>query len=96
MNDREALIDVEVAYATPDRQKVIALCVPIGTTARAAARLSQMNRYFPDLELGQVPLGVWGRVVADDARLVAGDRVELYRTLQANPREQRRRRVETP
>jgi uncharacterized protein len=40
-----------------------------------------------------VEAGVWGVRVAKEALLRDGDRVELYRALQADPKDQRRRRV---
>lgn len=41
------------------------------------------------------PCGVWGKRVAEDYLLRAGDRVEIYRPLQADPKEARRRRART-
>lgn len=39
------------------------------------------------------PCGVWGKRVAEDYLLRAGDRVEIYRPLLADPKEARRRRA---
>ncbi|MEM8984797.1 MAG: RnfH family protein [Pseudomonadota bacterium] len=87
-------VSVEVSYALPDRQRIVTLVVPIGTTARQAALASRLRRYFPELDLAAVPLGVWGRRVADDTPLAEGDRVELYRPLRASARQQRRERAQ--
>lgn len=88
-------IEVQVAWALPDRQYVVRLRVPEGTTARAAALASGLDREAslangerPDP--GRAPLGIFGRVVADDRVLRAGDRVELYRPLPRDPRDARR------
>jgi putative ubiquitin-RnfH superfamily antitoxin RatB of RatAB toxin-antitoxin module len=89
-----AQIDVEVAYALPDRQKVVRLRVPAGTTAREAALRSALDAFFPGLNLREGPIGVFGEVVRDDHVLAPGDRVELYRPLPIDPREARRSRVE--
>jgi putative ubiquitin-RnfH superfamily antitoxin RatB of RatAB toxin-antitoxin module len=41
-----------------------------------------------------IPVGVWGRRRPPGHRLRDGDRVELYRPLQVDPKEARRRRVQ--
>lgn len=81
---------IEVAYARPDRQWVIALTVPTGTSVRAAVQLSGLAPDCPELELAACPLGVWGHRVPDDRPVRSGDRVEIYRPLQCDPRTARR------
>jgi hypothetical protein len=81
---------VSVAYAERDRQTVIELEVPAGTTAAEAVERSGIRARHPGIPAG-APLGVYGRLVAPGAVLEAGDRVELYRGLPADPKEQRRR-----
>ena len=91
----EASIRVEVVYATPDRQELHELEVPLGTTVRAAAILSGMAERFPELNPAQCPLGVFGQLVSSPEirKLEAGDRVEIYRPLLADPKEVRRLRA---
>ena len=50
---------------------------------------------FPELDIDSCPLGVFGKVVADaETRSVqAGDRIEIYRPLLADPKEVRRLRA---
>ena len=86
-------IPVEVAYALPDRQEIVMLEVLPGTTAREAAELSGIDRLFPKLDLSASELGIFGKVVKGDQRLRAGDRVEVYRSLIADPKEVRKRRA---
>ena len=88
-----ATVTVEVIYALPERQRAVEVTLPAGATVRMAVRASRLDRYFPGLDLEHGAVGVWGRVVADGAVLADGDRVELYRPLLADPREQRRRRA---
>jgi len=83
-------IAVSVAYAERDRQTVIDLVVPPGTTAAEAVARSGIRSRHPGIAAG-APLGVWGRIVLPTAVLEDGDRVELYRGLPADPKEQRRR-----
>lgn len=94
-------IEVEVAYARPDKQKIIALSVARGTTALEAAELSGICGEFPEIDLGQAKLGLFGKHFgtkgmkpAEQYALREHDRVEIYRPLIADPKEVRRRRAE--
>lgn len=80
---------VEVVYATPQRQWLIELEVPPGTSAGEAIRMSGILEEIPGLDTTNI--GVFGEVVVPGHRLRSGDRVEIYRPLAADPREARRR-----
>ena len=85
-----SVLDIEVAYALPERQWLVAISVPQGTTARQALSLSGLADEAPGLDINSCPVGVFGRVVPDDYELSNGERVEIYRPLLHDPREQRR------
>ena len=88
------LIEVEVAYALPQRQLVLRVRVAEGASALEAARASAIDRQFPELVLDEnCRLGIYGQAVAASHVLRAGDRVEIYRPLLADPRERRRARA---
>ena len=89
------MIDVEVVYAAVDRQRLLVLAVPQGTTVRAAVLASGMDSEFAELDLLNCPVGIFGKQVAapDSHALQAGDRVEIYRPLLADPKEIRRQRA---
>lgn len=89
-------IDVEVAYALADKQKIVALKVSEGTTVRQAVLQSGLERDFPELDLAGSALGIFGKAVArpDEQVLEAGERVEIYRPLLADPKEVRKQRAE--
>lgn len=91
----KAMLNVEVAYALADKQKIVSLQVPEGTTVRQAAMQSGLEADFPGLDLETSPLGIFGRAVGkpDEQVLEAGDRVEIYRPLQADPKEVRKQRA---
>ena len=89
----EPLIDIEVAYAEPDKQMVVPLQVPAGTSAREAVRRSGLLERFTDIDLKDADLGVFGHPVAPCAPLAQGDRVEIYRPLLMDPKEARRDRA---
>ncbi len=89
-----ALIPVEVAYARPERQLIVELDVPEGTTVEQAVRASGILTEFPEIDLGgKNKVGIFGKVVPLDRALRARDRVEIYRPLIADPKEIRRRRA---
>lgn len=88
MADRQ--IDVEVAWATPERQLIVPVAVPLGTTAVEAVRLSGIEQAAGEAGLTARPLGVFGKRVKPDHVLAAGDRVEIYRPLKADPKIVRR------
>lgn len=89
-------IEVEVVYALPDRQALIAVTVPEGTTMLEAVRLSAIAERFPGLDPERAAMGLFGQKVADPAGrvLVEGDRVEIYRPLSIDPKAARRARAE--
>lgn len=88
-------ITVEVAYALPEKQKIIRLTVPAGTTVLEAAHLSGITEHFPGLDIDASNLGVFGKSVPKPAEreLAEGERVEIYRPLIADPKEIRKRRA---
>lgn len=88
-------ITVEVVYGLSDKQKLLKLSVPAGTTVREAAIRSAMDNHFPGLDLAHSPLGIFGRAVAkpEERVLEEGERVEIYRPLIADPKEVRKQRA---
>ena len=84
-------IEVEVVFATSERQELVGLKLPPGSTVDDAIRESRLHERFPSQDLSGLEVGIWGRVVARDRLLEAGDRVEIYRPLHMDPREARRR-----
>ena len=86
----QATIKIEVACALPDKQRIVRLDVESGCSARAAVEQSKIQEEFPDLDIANCQLGVFGLVVEDSQRLCSGDRVEVYRPLINNPRDSRR------
>lgn len=84
---------VEVIYALPDAQHRVHLELAPGTTVGEALAAVARVPPFSGLTLEAVPVGIFGRPVQRDTVLTAGDRVEIYRPLQVDPREARRRRA---
>ncbi|HEC17312.1 MAG TPA: RnfH family protein [Sedimenticola sp.] len=85
--------EVEVAYARPDEQAVLSVPFRPGMRVRDAIEASKIRERFPEIDLDVNKVGVFGKVVKPDARVSAGDRVEIYRPLIADPKEARRKRA---
>jgi len=81
---------VEVAYARPDRQRVVELPFSEGMTVLAAVEASGLLEEFA-LDPATLAVGIYGRKVDGSRPLRPGDRVEIYRPLAVDPREARRR-----
>jgi uncharacterized protein len=88
-------IRVEVAFALADRQAIIPLTVPLGTTVEEAIERSHIRQQFPEFDLSEPRVGIFGKPVKPSSMLRDRDRVEIYRPLIADPKEVRRKRAET-
>lgn len=89
------MIKVEVAYATPQKQKILALDVPQGTTVYQAAEMSGIVDEFPEINLEEAKMGLFGKAVRapKDEVLREMDRVEIYRPLIIDPKVARANRA---
>lgn len=94
------LITVEVAYALPERQRILVVQVAAGSTALQAAQLSGIAREFPELDLATADMGIFAKnldgkllPLPGDYVLKPRDRVEIYRPLQADPKAARAQRA---
>jgi putative ubiquitin-RnfH superfamily antitoxin RatB of RatAB toxin-antitoxin module len=84
---------VEVAYALPDRQVILALDVARDATIEDVIRASGILAQFPDIDLASNQVGVFGKLARLTDTLFPGDRVEIYRPLIADPKEVRKQRA---
>lgn len=83
-------IKVEVAFASPTEQRIIAIEIPEGCTVLEAIELSGIRQVFPEIDLTVHKVGVFSQLRALDDEVFAGDRVEIYRGLLIDPKEARR------
>lgn len=86
-------INVEVAYALPEKQVILPVNVDAGTTIGGAIVQSGIMLEFPDLDIEHADVGIFGKVAQMTTVLQDGDRVEIYRPLIADPKEVRRKRA---
>lgn len=96
-----SMIRVEVAFALPEKQTLLSLSVPAGTTALEAVEQSGILAIFPQIDVNTDKMGVFSQVLGTKGldepasyKLRERDRVEIYRPLIADPKEVRRRRAE--
>ena len=84
---------IEVAYAKPSEQVILTLDIADGSTMEAAIIASGILQRFPEIDLANNKVGIFGRLCKLDQLLRAGDRVEIYRPLLVDPKEMRRTRA---
>ncbi len=94
-------IQVEVAYATPEKQLILSVGVPEGATAREAVESSGIVDHFPGIELDQSAMGIFSKPLNGKALptpenyiLEPKDRVEIYRPLLLDPKQARLNRAQ--
>ena len=90
-----AKISVEVAYATPEKQKILAFEVEEGTTVFQGAEQSGIVNEFPEIDLAEAKMGIFGKGVRNPQEEVLRehDRVEIYRPLIIDPKVARANRA---
>ena len=86
-------IEVQICYALPDTAFLRTVSLPAGSTVRQAVGQSGVLEQYPLLDLAVNMVGIYGKKKTLDTVLRQHDRVEVYRPLQADPKEARRRRA---
>ena len=89
-----ATIAISVCLAMPDRAWLVQLDLVPGATVAEALAASGLEQSVGDLDLAHAAVGIFGKRVARTRKLVAGDRVEIYRPLTYDPKDSRRRRAQ--
>jgi hypothetical protein len=87
-------LSIEVCYALPNEQALIAVELPEGATLQQALDASGILQRYPRIDLSTQKVGVFGKLKPLDAVLADHDRVEIYRPLLVDPKLSRQRRVE--
>ena len=98
----KSYIFVEVAYALSERQQIIGLQVPLGTTAFNAVKNSGIIDEFSNIDIENSKMGIFGKRLGEKGLkspkeyvLKNMDRVEIYRPLILDPKEIRRLRAKS-
>ena len=85
-------IRVEVAYVDARKQFLRELNLPAGSTVADAISACDVVSEC-GLPLGGLDFGIWSKPTTLDSVQTDGDRVEIYRPLQVDPKQARRARV---
>ncbi len=86
----KSTVQVEVVYAMPDEQYRECITVPEGSTARCVVESSTVLAKLKQVDMSQIKIGIYGRLITLDTVMQDGDRLEVYRPLRADPKTVRR------
>jgi len=89
----EQTIVIQVCYALPQRQELVTLKMAQGSTLADAVERSGLLEKYPEINLASNKLGIFARLSKPDTVLRDRDRVEIYRSLLADPKEIRKKRA---
>ena len=89
----QAWLSVQVCYALPGQLFLKSVQLNPGASIAQAIQASGVLNQFPQIDLTQQRVGIFGKLKSLDTPLREGDRVEIYRPLQADPKDTRRRRA---
>ena len=87
------LLEITVVYALPETACLIPLQVQKGSTVKQAVENSRILEKFPEIVLDPGKVGIFSKPVDLDTVLSDGDRIEIYRSLKADPKAARRKRA---
>ena len=87
------MLKVEVCYALPDKQEIVAVKLPAGATLQQALEASGLLAKYPEIDLKKNKFGIYAKLSKLDSPLRDRDRVEIYRPLIADPKEVRKQRA---
>lgn len=78
-------MNVGVAYADKFKQVWLKLEVPDGSTVQQAIEHSGILEQFPEIDLANQKVGVFGKLIKLTAPVEEGSRIEIYREITADP-----------
>lgn len=88
-------INVELVYALAEEQTLLKFSIAKGTTLLDAIMASGILEKHPEINLTQNPVGIYSKQIIEPQSYILqpNDRIEIYRTLIADPKESRRLRA---
>lgn len=87
------MINVEIAYAKPEKQMLISISVAENCTILEVILQSGMLQAFPEIDLDSANVGIFSTLCSLEKIVENGDRIEIYRPLQTDPKDARRQRA---
>lgn len=86
-------ITIEVAYATREQQRIVAIEVDANCMIKNAIEQSGILNIFPEIDLTKQAVGIFGKKKNLNDTLQQNDRIEIYRPLIIDPKDARKKRV---
>ncbi len=84
-------MNVGVVYAKATKQVWLQLDVPEGSTVQQAIEISGLLQQFPEINLNNQKVGIFGKLTKLDSIVEEGQRIEIYRPIIADPETVERR-----
>jgi uncharacterized protein len=88
------VLQVEVVYASEDKQHIAVIKIAKGSHIEQAIQASDILKIFPEIDLRTQKVGVFGQIRQLHEVLEDGDRIEIYRPLIIDPKEMRRKKIQ--
>ena len=85
---------VEIIYPTLNKQEPFYIEFENGMTIQQAIEKSGILNTYKEIDLNKNHVGIFNQVKKLSDSVKAGDRIEIYRDLIANPKEVRRKRAQ--
>ena len=82
-------VEVLIAYATPELQVELKTWVPLGVNVAYAIRKSGVLKQFNELDFPDLSVGIFSKKCTLETQVERGDRIEIYRPLQIDPKQAR-------
>ena len=89
MSDGEK-IRVEVVFGLADRQSLVEVIIGAQASCDDAIKAAGLAEIYTESDLPSLPIAIWGRPADRRDALKNGDRIEILRPLEINPRDARR------
>jgi putative ubiquitin-RnfH superfamily antitoxin RatB of RatAB toxin-antitoxin module len=89
----EPQIEIEIVWPRLEGPRSWRLRLPAGSTAADALATVVLAEGWSQDPFEEAPLGVFSRRIEPAYVLQGGDRLEIYRSLQVDPKDARRRRA---
>lgn len=89
----EQKISVYVAYAFAQDQEIICVELAANSTVEQAINKSLILQKHSEINLDDIEVGIYGKIVQNTQPLHDQDRVEIYRQLTMDPMHARRMRA---
>ncbi len=89
----ENTISVYVVYALPELQELVCVQLPTDSTVEQAIDKSLILQKHTNIDLDNIEVGIYGKIVQNTQLLRDQDRVEIYRPLTMDPMQARRIRA---